>query len=305
MQTPSSLSALNRQKNRSRRNAHPNAGAAFTLIELLVVIAIIAILAAILLPVLTKAQRKGLQTACRNNMRQIGIAGIIYIDDYKQYPGDLSTPTGGSANYYYVWVPRLFGVLGGGQRKVFSCPAAQPYTAWDTNVNHTLGGTGPGGIYDPYAITDTSYFSMGYNDWGIHFQNNVEAVTSPQLGLGGDVDGGLSQGPIRDTDVKRPVDMIMICDVPSVAPNVTPNFNANTEPADVRTTTGHSACPANRHEYRTDIIFCDGHVESPLRNDVRDPNNSIWRARWNNDDNPHISYGYWQSKPAWIGTLDQ
>src|SRR5215469_16933553 len=122
MQTQSPASALNRQNTRPGRNW--KMVAAFTLIELLVVIAIIAILAAILLPVLTKAQRKALQTSCRNNMRQIGLAGIIYIQDYKQYPGDLSTPSGGSANYYYVWVPRLFQELGGGQRKVFSCPAA-------------------------------------------------------------------------------------------------------------------------------------------------------------------------------------
>lgn len=303
MQTQSSLSAANRQHTRPHKTT--KGPAAFTLIELLVVIAIIAILAAILLPVITKAQRKALQTACKNNMRQIGIAGMIYIQDYKQYPGDLSTPTGGSANYYYVWVPRLFLELGSGQRKVFSCPAAQPYTWWDTSVNKTLGGTGPGGIYDPYAITESSYFALGYNDWGIHFQNNVEAVTDPQLGLGGDVDGGLSKGPLTESAVRRPVDMIWICDVPSVPQTITPSFNANTEPADVRTSTGHSACPANRHEYYTDIIFCDGHVESAVRNQVRDPNSGYWRARWNNDNDPHFSYGYWQSKPTWIGILDQ
>lgn len=297
------------RSDRDWRNAprHPRLRfpAGFTLIELLIVIAIIAILAAMLLPVLHMAQRKALQAACRNNMRQIGIAEMIYTEDYKQYTGCLSTPTGGSANYYYVWVPRLFGEMGGGQRKVFSCPAAQPWTWWDTNVNHSLGGTGPGGKYDPYAITRTSYFAYGFNDWGIHFQNNAESVTDPQLGLGGDVDGSLSQGPVRDTDVKRPVDMITMCDIPSVPLSITPNFNGNTEPADIKTVSGHSACPANRHEYRTDIVFCDGHVESPLRNDVRDPNNAMWRARWDNDDDPHMSYGKWQSKPAWIGTLDQ
>jgi prepilin-type N-terminal cleavage/methylation domain-containing protein/prepilin-type processing-associated H-X9-DG protein len=302
MQTQLSLSVLNRQGVKQRQGMKAIAG--FTLIELLVVIAIIAILAAILLPVLTKAQRKGQQTACKNNMRQIGIAAVIYNDDYRQYPGDLSTPSGGSANYYYVWPPRLAGMMGS-ERKPFSCPAAQPWTAWDTNLNKTLGGKGPGGVYDPYAITSTSYFSLGYNDWGIHFQNNMEEVTDPQLGLGGDIDGSLSQGPIKDTNVRRPSLMIMICDVPSVPQTITPNFNANTEPADVRTTTGHSACPANRHEYRTDITFCDGHVESPRRNDVRDPNNSYWRACWNNDNDPHMSYGLWQGQPAWVNTLDQ
>jgi len=105
--------------------------------------------------------------------------------------------------------------------------------------------------------------------------------------------------------VIRPTDMIWICDVPSVPQNVTPNFNANTEPADVHTLTGHSACPSNRHQSRTDVLFCDGHVEKPRRNDVRDPNNVHWRTRWNNDNDAHMSYGLWISKPTWIDTLDQ
>jgi prepilin-type N-terminal cleavage/methylation domain-containing protein/prepilin-type processing-associated H-X9-DG protein len=313
MQMQPSLSSLNHQPHRNfeQRRSKKNF-AAFTLIELLVVIAIIAILAALLLPALTKAKRKAQQISCKNNMRQIGIAGVIYIDDFKQYPGDLSTPAGGSPTYFYVWMTRLFSLMGN-NRKAFSCPAAQQWTWWDTNLNmnaagvHTLGGVDGtrGGIYDPYGVTSTSYFSLGYNDWGIHFQGGAEATTDPQLGLGGDVDGGLSVGPVKDSAVSKPTDMIWICDVPSVSQSITPNFNANTEPADTHLNTGHAACPANRHEYRTDILFCDGHVESPKRNDVRNPNNVYWRACWNNDNNPHTEAGNWQSNPNWINTLDQ
>src|SRR5947208_3572702 len=57
---------------------------AFTLIELLVVIAVIAVLATILFPVFAQARESARKTSCLSNMRQIGLATRMYMQDYDE-----------------------------------------------------------------------------------------------------------------------------------------------------------------------------------------------------------------------------
>ena len=57
-------------------------GSGFTLVELLVVIAIMSVLASMLFPVFARAREKARQTTCTSNLKQIGLALIMYADDY-------------------------------------------------------------------------------------------------------------------------------------------------------------------------------------------------------------------------------
>ncbi len=280
--------------------ARPSGGFAFTLIELLVVIAIIAILAALLLPALSRAKSRSKQTACVNNLHQVGIALQLYVVDYGRYPASFPGLASSGSLGYYVWPGRLLIFLGN-NRRTFWCPAALPQSAWDTNVNTTLGGTDEDGRYDPFGVLETNArFSYGINDRGA--ANSKVNSDGPHLGFGLRMDGRGLPGPIKESAVVSPSQMIAVADIP--APEDFPMLGryAHLDPTD--DSPGHARRPSNRHNYRTDIVFCDAHVESPRRNDVIDPGtNAPWRSRWNNDNRPHNEL-YWQVYPPVNSGLD-
>ncbi|MFA6568372.1 MAG: prepilin-type N-terminal cleavage/methylation domain-containing protein [Victivallales bacterium] len=101
----------------------PNGRRCFTLVEMLVVIAIVSILLMLFLPVLARAKEKACESACKNNLKQIGAAIASYPDENNGYaiPCVFKVRLGDEDNYY-SWIDYLYNssAIAAGTAK---CPA--------------------------------------------------------------------------------------------------------------------------------------------------------------------------------------
>ena len=98
---------------------------------------------------------------------------------------------------------------------------------------------------------------------------------------------------MKDSSVVAPAQMLMLADTRALPVNEdTGSWEANLDPTDTESAT-QGQLPSNRHDYKTDILFCDGHTEKGTRNDVINPApSSVWRARWNNDNKAHTELSW-------------
>jgi len=118
----------------------------FTLIELLVVIAIIAILAAILFPVFAQAREKARQAVCTSNLKNIGLAMQMYLQDYDENEvpyyvietGNTALPASwnGYVPYYYLLQPYITQkVIAGSTGNIWNCPSNIAQAAFTNTAN--------------------------------------------------------------------------------------------------------------------------------------------------------------------------
>lgn len=241
---------------------------AFTMLELLVVIALIALLASLLLPSLSAAQRRARTTHCVSNLRQLGIALAIYVNEQESYP--LATTGDGLGR----WQKDLKAHAGS---NVLRCPQRYRPSAQYTNIFKAS----PAFIFPHY----------GYNYIGAVRKN----PPAKNLGLGGDprfVDGMLHYEPAAESQIRSPARMLALGDSPAFI-NLGYGASSPPTPADVLYIAFPYIVPqfnrpgvGNSHDRRANMLFCDGHVESASQAQWTEPSVTS-RRLWNNDNEPH------------------
>jgi prepilin-type N-terminal cleavage/methylation domain-containing protein/prepilin-type processing-associated H-X9-DG protein len=243
----------------------------FTLIELLVVIAIIAILAGLLLPALSKAKAKGQHVACINNLKQISLACLNYIQDFNDtFPGAAAKlPTQPVDEDWIYWNgidsrirtparrdPKnspLSAFLGGFQTNLYRCPA-------DKDVKKREANPRPGQI--PYLFSYTA---------NSHYVPSGGTATQPSDNHGimslYPGDAVLDDFHFKSSSIKSPSQKIML--VEEFADINAPDDGRWTPTTTRRIGLMHpppfgkmDSYITDRHGKKGTVSFADGHVET-------------------------------------------
>ena len=211
---------------KTHRSGFTNRASAFTLIELLVVIAIIAILAAILFPVFAQARAKARQAACLSNLKQVGTAVLMYIQDSDDtYPPSQTplpsppAPAGGVISWPTIVYPYVK------NEGVFVCPdgedsvknvqlsvttSAQYCGITTANTRFSPAATGDGSTKG-YGLVNALSYGRNLIPLGTSNSANWSTVGFANAAKSGFVTATTTAG-IPDADVQEPATTIHIMD---------------------------------------------------------------------------------------------
>jgi prepilin-type processing-associated H-X9-DG protein/prepilin-type N-terminal cleavage/methylation domain-containing protein len=257
---------------------------AFTLVELLMVIAVVGILATLLLAAATQAKARVQRVQCANNVRQLGLALQEFRTDHHFYPPGFD-PSVWDENRN--WKDALGNEMNLNMNHEYSpkgiwhCPSSHRPASWNEPENVHF-------VYEDY----------GYNAFGL---NNPWPYTSPSLGLAEHWFSNLPKQPaqptphVMESEVATPGEMIAIGDMLYGSPDIILDGQIFERGSDHAVSSflpqlNHSESTKRahaRHQNRANVVFCDGHVESPTLQFLFADTSDEALSRWNRDHLPH------------------